>query len=171
MKLFIILPSLNSQYLSYNLEMMIAAQNTFLLIILMIFTQVSQSETVFKGRPGYYARLFDISSLCPHLSFAQPWSQLHHNNSTVLTLLQVSYRNRNLIHRNILKAENVQVLLSNFEIHQESKSGENTTIGDKKNKSKCSNYHCGPVEVIYHEVKIIIGENKVNIEILKIFSY
>ena len=70
-----------------------------------------------------------------------------------------------------MKAENVQVSLSNFKIHQESKSGENNAVGDKKNKPKCSNYHCGPVELLYHEVKIMIGEKRVNIEISKIFSY
>ena len=26
-----------------------------------------------RGRPGFYLRLFDISRLCPFISFTEPW--------------------------------------------------------------------------------------------------
>ena len=39
----------------------------------------------FKGKIGKYVRLFDISSLCPYLSFVQPWS----DGQDTITLLDV----------------------------------------------------------------------------------
>ena len=45
------------------------------------------TTAIFKGRPGLYTRLFDISPMCPHISFAQAWS--HSNANEDIQLLQV----------------------------------------------------------------------------------
>ena len=45
------------------------------------------TTAIFKGRPGLYARLFEISQMCPHISFAQPWS--HQKANEDIQLLQV----------------------------------------------------------------------------------
>ena len=44
-----------------------------------------------RGRPGLYLRLFDVSRLCPHISFTQPWA----NPLGVYDEVEVEERERN----------------------------------------------------------------------------
>ena len=49
---------------------------------------LAPAAAVFRGRPGLYTRLFDISPLCPHISFAQPAASIQAEDS--ILLLQVA---------------------------------------------------------------------------------
>ena len=49
---------------------------------------LAPAAAVFRGRPGLYTRLFDISPLCPHISFAQPAASTPAEDS--ILLLQVA---------------------------------------------------------------------------------
>ena len=49
---------------------------------------LAPAAAVFRGRPGLYTRLFDISPLCPHISFAQPAASTPIEDS--ILLLQVA---------------------------------------------------------------------------------
>ena len=96
------------------------------------------SMGVFKGRPGLYTRLFDISGLCPHLSFAQPWSSEAEGR---LTLLRTE--------------DNVSLALDMLS-RPPSKTRLESLSG--RNMSRCnslySSTHCGPLPIVYHQVVI-----------------
>ena len=50
--------------------------NLFMIDFCILYLTFPHLDTrvVFKGRPGYYLRLFDLPTLCPSLSFAIPWT-------------------------------------------------------------------------------------------------
>ena len=68
-----------------NVEIKMTFLNYFSLLFLISFVVLTTG--IFKGRPGLYTRLFDISPMCPHISFAQPWS--HQKANEEIQLLQV----------------------------------------------------------------------------------
>ena len=96
---------------------------------------------VFRGRPGLYTRLFDLSGLCPHLSFAQPWSS-DTGPDERLTLLRTE--------------DNVSLA-----VDQLSRPPGKTRLEglSAKNRSRCnslhSSTHCGPLAIVY--TRVVMG--------------
>ena len=93
---------------------------------------------VFKGRPGLYTRLFDLYGLCPHLSFAQPWSS-DTGPDERLTLVRTG--------------DNVSLA-----VDQLSRPPDKTRLEglSARNRSRCNSRHpsthCGPLAITYHRV-------------------
>ena len=61
---------------------------TAMLLASLLLALLAPAAAVFRGRPGLYTRLFDISPLCPHISFAQPAASTAAEDS--ILLLQVT---------------------------------------------------------------------------------
>ena len=61
---------------------------TAMLLASLLPALLAPAAAVFRGRPGLYTRLFDISPLCPHISFAQPAASTPIEDS--ILLLQVA---------------------------------------------------------------------------------
>ena len=109
---------------------------------------------IFKGRPGYYHRIMDIPSLCPHISFTQPWSppQGLLTNTTV----HQGERDKEVL---ILEVDNVSLSVSRFELPLPKEELTGLT-GKKKTRAKtrCSQQyeasHCGPEAVLYNLVRL-----------------
>ena len=59
-----------------------------MLLASLLLGLLAPAAAVFRGRPGLYTRLFDISPLCPHISFAQPAASTATEDS--ILLLQVA---------------------------------------------------------------------------------
>ena len=59
-----------------------------MLLASLLLSLLAPAAAVFRGRPGLYTRLFDISPLCPHISFAQPAASTPIEDS--ILLLQVA---------------------------------------------------------------------------------
>ena len=59
-----------------------------MLLASLLVALLAPAAAVFRGRPGLYTRLFDISPLCPHISFAQPAASTPAEDS--ILLLQVA---------------------------------------------------------------------------------
>ena len=59
-----------------------------MLLASLLLGLLAPAAAVFRGRPGLYTRLFDISPLCPHISFAQPAASTPAEDS--ILLLQVA---------------------------------------------------------------------------------
>ena len=109
---------------------------------------------IFKGRPGYYHRLLDIPSLCPHISFTQPWSPPQGfltNNS-----IRQAEEEKSLL---ILEVNNVTLSVSNFELpgpKEELKdfTGKNKTRAKTRCSQRFSASHCGPEAITYNSVRL-----------------
>ena len=96
---------------------------------------------VFKGRPGLYTRLFDISGLCPHLSFAQPWASNTAADAR-LTLLRTG--------------DNVSLAVDQLSRPRGKTRQEGLSA---RNRSRCnsltSSTHCGPLAIVY--TRVVLG--------------